>query len=91
MKEKKIKFSEKDKLRARYKYDEDEKRKDLVVTYPLGKLTQNDASYLIKVFTNEFLMEMINRGYDIDTLKFEICPKLPNFKFETLTKKYGAE
>ena len=58
------------KLRARWSKSEH----DILLTYPLGKLTKCDTAYLaFKVFTDEFVKEMKDRGYDIKTLKFEIA------------------
>jgi hypothetical protein len=57
------------KLRARWSKSE----KDVLLTYPLGRMTRCDSAYLaFKVFNNEFVKEMKDRGYDIKTLKFEI-------------------
>lgn len=65
---------------------------DLVMTngVPLGFMTQTDAHYLFdNVFTKEFVKEMTDRGHDVTTMKFEISPKLPNYKrFNGLSEKY---
>lgn len=87
-----MKIDKKDKLTACWKYDKEQSRYDLIVNYPLGRLTSADASYLLgKVFTKEFISEMERRGYDISTIKFEISPKIPTNrpdKFGTLNEKY---
>jgi hypothetical protein len=57
------------KLRARWSKSEN----DILLTYPLGRMTKCDGAYLaFKVFNNEFVKEMKDRGYNIKTLKFEI-------------------
>lgn len=57
------------KLRARWS----KREKDILVTYPRGIGTVCDCNYLFSdIFTNEFVKEMEERGYDIKTLKFEI-------------------
>lgn len=87
-----MKIDKKDKLTACWKYDKEQSRYDLIVNYPLGRLTSADTSYLLgNVFTKEFISEMERRGYDISTIKFEISPKIPTNrldKFGTLNEKY---
>lgn len=57
------------KLRARWS----KREKDILVNYPKGIGTVCDCNYLFsEVFTNNFVKEMKERGYDITTLKFEI-------------------
>lgn len=87
------KIEQKDKLRVRYKFDQESNSYDFICDYPLGKQTCCDANYLFShLFTQEFKEEMERRGYDITTLKFEISPKFSTTrpdKFETLNKKYA--
>lgn len=83
---------EKNKLRARWSKSE----KDVLFTYPLGVGTKCDGAYLAdEVFNKEFIQEMIDRGYDIKTLKFEIKinPEQENFekKFPSLSKEYFTD
>jgi hypothetical protein len=91
----KRKIERQDKLTACYKFDKESNMYDIVVNFPLGKLTGSDANYLLShVFTQEFKLEMERRGYDISTFKFEISPKIPTNrpdKFETLNKKYNND
>lgn len=91
----KRKIERQDKLTACYKFDKESNMYDIVVNFPLGKLTGSDANYLLgHVFTQEFRAEMERRGYDISTFKFEISPKIPTNrpdKFETLNKKYNND
>lgn len=88
-----IKIEKKDKLTACYQFDKESNTYDIVVNFPLGRLTNCDANFLLGyVFTQEFKDEMEKRGYDITTFKFEISPKIPTNrmdKFETLNKKYN--
>lgn len=57
------------KLRARWSKSEH----DILLTHPLGISTRCDSAYLaFKCFNDEFAKEMVDRGYDIKTLKFEI-------------------
>ncbi len=55
--------------------------RDLVFYFPLGYGTSTDSHYLSTVLTAEFLQTMTSRGYDIETLKFEISPSAGQFKF----------
>jgi len=74
------------KLRANWS----KKEKDIIVNYPLGVGTKRDCNYLFhKCFNNEFVEEMSSRGYDIESLKFEISIKKGARldKFETLNKQ----
>lgn len=95
--EKKLKISEKDKLRVYYDHDDEDKYNyDLVVSLPMMKLGSCDGGWIFsKVFTNEVKEEFERRGWDITTLKFSISPKLVNptrpERFETLLKKYEKE
>lgn len=73
---------------AKLRVDWSKKEGDLILHYPIGRFTKNDAHYLSRFFNNEFIKEMTDRGYDITTLKFEVSPKLPDLNlFETLTKE----
>ena len=57
------------KLRARWS----KKEKDVLLISPLGIMTRCDGAYLaFNVFNKEFVKEMVDRGYDITSLKFEI-------------------
>ena len=48
-------------------------RKELVYTYPCGINTKEDNYFIMEdVFNRKFIKEMKERGYDIETLKFEI-------------------
>ena len=76
------------KLRAKWS----KREKDIIINYPLGIQTNCDMGYLFyDVFTKEFKKEMKERGYDIETLKFEIKvdEKGERFKekFPTLSKE----
>ena len=90
-----MKIEKKDKLTACWKYDREQGCYDLTVNYPLGRMTNADANYMLgNVFTPEFIKEIQRRGYDISTLKFEISPKFPTprpEKFGTLNQKYCKE
>lgn len=85
----KKKFVKEDKLRVYWNNREN----DLEGWYPLGIQTRCDLGYLFfEIFNKEFRDEIERRGYDISTMKFEICPKLPNEKrFKTLSEKYIDE
>jgi hypothetical protein len=79
------------KLRARWSKSEN----DILLTYPLGRMTKCDTSYLsFSVFTDKFVKEMKDRGYDIKTLKFEITVdkngERYKDKFSTLAAEEGA-
>ena len=76
------------KLRARWS----KRHKTIVSTYPLGISTNCDTNYLLSdIFNKEFINEMVDRGYDISTLKFEIKvdenAKGFEDKFPTLAKR----
>lgn len=66
---------------------------DLTCEYPLGIGTQCDASLLSCTFNNEFLQELKNRGYNINSFYFEIKVDVNNVnnekKFPTLYKRYN--
>ena len=65
------------------------RERDLICDFPLGRLTKCDCNYLYsKVFTDEFIKEIQQRGYDITTLKFSIDVDIKSecyqTKFQTL-------
>ena len=64
----------KDKLRAYWS----QKDRDLMLDFPLGTGTSSDGHYLSHVFNKEFTDELESRGYDVSTMKFEVCPKVGN-------------
>ncbi len=51
------------------------KEKDLILDFPLGIRTSADAHWISGMFNKEFTDELVARGYDINTLKFEITAK----------------
>ena len=65
------------------------REKDLVYHYPLGIMTKSDAHWLNGIFTEKFTDELESRGYDVKTFKFEICPKIGNYKFSS--QRAGGE
>lgn len=69
------------KLRAYYSRREN----DTMFEHPYGLRTKADAHYLHGIFTKEMQSELEARGYDWQTFKFEISPKLPNDRFPTLS------
>jgi len=81
-----MKLKKKEKLTAYW----DNKENCIGSYHPLGIFTHTDSNYLFdKVFSKEFVKEMTDRGYDVKTMKFEISPKLPNYKnFRCLSEKY---
>lgn len=89
-----IKVKEKDKLRFYFGRDpEDRHTYDFIVDWPMMKMGQADASYLLScVFTKEVREELARRGYDLTTIKFSIAPKLENptrpERFQKLIEKY---
>ena len=65
------------------------KEEDIEVYKPLSRYNGIYGYLFNNVFNHDFRKEMEERGYDITTMKFEICPKLPNEeKFPTLTEIY---
>lgn len=65
------------------------KERDTMFEFPSGIYTKADAAYLNHFFTKEFMEELEKRGYDWQTVKFEISPKLPNAdKFPCLTGEF---
>ena len=86
-----MRIAKEDKLRAYWGYDEDGCGPDVVLCWPLGKLTKADGAWLSGIFNREFIEELERRGYDKTTLRFEVSPKFPTTrpdKFGTLNKKY---
>lgn len=67
----------KDKLRILWS----KKQRELMFHWPLGIATKSDAHYLYGIFNEVFICEMRQRGYDIQTLRFEISPSSGNEKF----------
>lgn len=67
-----------DKLRAWW----NKKERDVHGYQPMGTGTTADIRYLIcEVITPEFCKELDKRGYDLSTMRFEICPQIGNLKF----------
>ena len=64
---------------------------DIVYVYPYGIQTKCDASYLNDKL-EEIRVEMEKRGYDWQTMKFEVSPRLPNFeRFPALSGKEESD
>ena len=61
----------KDKLRAYWSKREN----DLMLHYPLGTGTSSDAHWLSGIFDDKFTQSIKDRGYDPETIKFEVCPQ----------------
>jgi len=66
-----------DKLRATWS----RKERDVMLHFPPGRQTQCDGHYLSSVFNNEFVAELVRRGYDIETMKFSVEPSRGNDRF----------
>lgn len=49
------------------------KEDDIVYKYPKGSQTKSDAMLLHSVFSKEFLDDLVDRGYDLKTLKFSVA------------------
>jgi len=62
------------KLTAKYARATGEKKgtKTLVFSWPTQK---SDAHFLSSVLTEDFLESLTRRGFDVTTLKFEVCLK----------------
>ena len=62
------------KLTAKYARDPDNRKgpKTLVFSWPTQK---SDAHFLSSVLTEDFLESLTRRGFDVTTLKFEVCLK----------------
>ena len=58
-------------------------KRDFLYNAPVGFDTRSDARLVHCTFSNEFLQELEQRGYDLATLKFEICPQRGNEKFRS--------
>jgi len=87
-------IKEKDKLRFYFGRDpENRQNYDFIVKYPMMQMGNADASFLFnQVFTNDVLVELERRGYDLTTIKFSIAPKMENStrpdRFKILISKY---
>ncbi len=66
-----------DKLRANWK------KEDIWFYFPVGLGTKTDTRWLHTIFNDDFVREATERGYDISTFKFEICPQEGNERFES--------
>ena len=66
-----------DKLRAYWS----KREADVILYHPLGVCTKSDGHYLAGIFDKEFTRQMDVRGYDVETLRFEICPKAGEDRF----------
>lgn len=64
----------------------DKKEDDVIIDFPLGIMTKADGHWLSGIFNEQFTKELTDRGYDIETMKFEITvsSKLRPEKFPTL-------
>lgn len=62
------------------------KESDVMIDFPLGVMTKSDGHFLAGIFTDKLLQEFKERGYDIETMKFEIsvAPHLRPDKFATI-------
>ncbi len=62
------------------------KENDLMIDFPLGIRTNSDGHWLSNIFNETLTNELTDRGYDIETIKFEITvkPQLRPDKFATL-------
>lgn len=77
-------------MRAKFKLRAywSKREKDLMIDWPLGISTGADGWLLHEMFSKDFQKELIERGYDIETIRFEIaikpgsCPE----RFPTLHK-----
>jgi hypothetical protein len=72
-----MKVRRQDKLRT----DWGKKEKDVVLHFPLGSGTRSDAHWLSAVFDKAFVEELLRRGYDPATLRFEVAPLPGDPKF----------
>ena len=57
-----------------------------MIYFPVGAQTKCDAHYLSSIFNQTFTNELVNRGYDITTIKFSIEPQKGNEKFVSQRK-----
>jgi hypothetical protein len=69
----------KDKLRATW--SKTRTLNDVLLHFPVGIGTNNDAHWLAGVFCKEFTDELESRGYDVTTMKFEVSPAAGDPKF----------
>jgi len=65
------------------------KEVDLMIDYPLGIRTTSDGHWLSGIFNDAFTNELTQRGYNVETFKFEITvkPQLRPDKFATLLEQ----
>ena len=68
------------------------KENDVMIEFPLGVGTKSDAHWLSGIFNEQLTNELKDRGYDIESMKFEITvnPKLRPEKFATLLQSEGG-
>lgn len=67
----------KDKLRAYWS----KKEADVMLHHPRGQATRCDAHWLAGLFNDSFIEQIKSRGYDPETIKFEVCPQKGNDRF----------
>lgn len=73
----------KNKLYCRYKNN------DIHCYYPAGTLTNTDANFILSdILDKQKCEELENRGYDLNTLKFEISPHAGNIRFVSERKPF---
>jgi hypothetical protein len=62
------------------------KENDVMIDFPLGVMTKSDGHWLSGIFNEGFINELKERGYDIETMKFQVTvkPQLRPDKFATL-------
>jgi len=75
-------MKKKDKLRASWS----KREKDIMLHYPLGLSTRCDAHWLAEIFNDNFIEAIKARGYDPETIKFEVCPQKGNKYFASERK-----
>ena len=71
-----------DKLRAFWSRSDG----DLTFYAPTGYGTVSDSRFLASALSKEFIDELRDRGYNPETLRFEICPSNGNDKFRSERK-----
>lgn len=64
------------------------KENDVMIEFPLGIETKSDGHWLSWIFTEQIINELKERGYDVESMKFEVTvnPKLRPEKFATLLR-----
>lgn len=62
------------------------KESDVMIEFPLGVGTRSDGHWLSGIFNEQLTNELKQRGYDVESMKFEITvkPTLRPEKFATL-------